>query len=212
MAQWAGKELKLGYRVRRNGDWSYWFASLQGAPERASTALDLGRADRLRLSPDGTMLAAHVRTPAGFQVVVADFKGHAVRALTPAGRDIGFPCWSPDGRWIAAEEHVEAGTALAVFPSAGGEIRRFPKEMTQYFVTDWSPDSSRILFAGLRNGVWNIYWISFPGGKLEQLTHFTAQSGFVRYPSWSPQGDRVLFERNNMTSNIYIADLSARDK
>jgi Tol biopolymer transport system component len=68
-----------------------------------------------------------------------------------------------------------------------------------------APGSGRITFAG----VWNIYWIALSGGKAEQLTHFTAQSGFVRYPSWSPKGDRVLFERNDLTSNIYVADLKS---
>jgi TolB protein len=204
--------LALGYQVQRNGEWSYWVAPLQGRPERVNPSLDLKDADRIRLSSDGTMLAAQVRRPGGLQVVVAGLRGGAVRALTPAGRNIGFPCWSPDGRWIAAEENKHGGSTLVVVPSAGGEIRTIASEFTHYFTYDWSPDSDRILFAGLRNGVWNIYWISFSTGKVEQLTHFSTQSGFVRYPSWSPKGDRILFERNDLMSNIYIADLNPPDK
>jgi Tol biopolymer transport system component/DNA-binding winged helix-turn-helix (wHTH) protein len=206
--QWVGKEMALAYHVERHGEQGYWVAPLQGKPERVNPALDLKQTDRYRLSPDGTMLAAQVSTKGGLQVVVAGLRGGPVRTLTPADRSIGFPCWSPDGRWIAAEERAHGATTLVVFPSAGGEIKTLGKEFTQYYPYDWSPDGDRILFAGRRNGVWDIYWISFSTGKVEQLTHFTEQSGFVRYPSWSPKGDRILFERNDLTANIYIADLN----
>ncbi len=205
--QWLGRELTLAYRVRRRGENGYWVAPIQGRPERVNPALDLDRSDRLRVSPDGTMLAAQVATPHGLQVVVAGLRGGSVHALTPADRNIGFPCWSPDGRWLAAEERINGLTTLVVMPSRGGEIRTLAREFTQYYPYDWSPDGDRIAFAGLRNGVWNIYWISFSTGRVEQVTRFTAQSGFVRYPSWSPKGDQIVFERNDLTANIYVADL-----
>lgn len=207
--QWVGKELTLAYVVQRDGKQTYWITPLQGNPERVNTALDPGHAESLRLSFDGTMLAGHVRTQSGFQVVAGGLRGGAIRALTPANRNIGFPCWSPDGHWIAAEELMHGTSTLVVLPSAGGEIRTLAKDFTQYFVYDWSPDSKRIVFAGLQNSVWNIYWISLSTAKVEQLTHFTAQSGFVRYPSWSPKGDQIVFERNDLTSNIYVADLKS---
>ena len=105
------------------------------------------------------------------------------------GENIGFPCWSPDGRWIAAKEFGQRRTKLVVFPSSGGEIRTVASEFRQYFVHDLSPDSRRIVFAGLQNDVWNICWISFPDGKVTEVTHFT-RSAFVRYPAWSPKGTR----------------------
>jgi len=104
---------------------------------------------------------------------------------------------------------VQGSTTLVVVPSGGGEIRTVAKELTQYFAYDWSPDSSRIVFSGLNQAVWNIYWISVSTSKVEQLTHFASQFGVVRYPAWSPKGDRILFEHNDLTSNIYIADLNS---
>ncbi len=210
--QWVGKELLLAYNVRRRGENSYQIAPLQGRPEQVHLALDLDHSDRLRLSPDGAMLAAQLRTPAGLQLVTAGLRGGPVRVLTPASRNIGFPCWSPDGRWLAAEERIPGHTRLVVVPAAGGEIRTVAKEFVDYFPFDWSPDGDRITFAGLQNSTWNIYWISFSTGKLEQVTHFTSRPGFVRYPVWSPKGDRLIFERNDLTSNIYVADLNATGK
>jgi Tol biopolymer transport system component len=73
--------------------------------------------------------------------------------------------------------------------------------------SEWAPDNDRILFAGQRNGVWNAYWVSKSTRKIVQLTHFDSKSAFVRYPSWSPRNNQVVFERNELTANIYIADL-----
>ncbi len=205
--QWVGKDLTLAYLVRQNGEFSYWIAPLQGRPERIHPSLDLRNADRLRLSRDGTTLVAQITTPVGLQLVVTPLRGGPVRAITPANRNVGFPLWSPDGRWVAAQERLKGRSTLVVVPSAGGEIKTLAREFTQYFAFDWSMEGDRILFAGLRDSAWNIYWASFPDGKVQQITHFTMQSGFVRYPSWSPKGDWIVFEHNDLRSNIYVADL-----
>jgi Tol biopolymer transport system component len=178
-----------------------------GKPSRLDLKMDLRHADRMKFSPDGSMMAAHVTTPAGFQIVVEDLATHVVRRLTPAEGNYGFPCWSRDGNWIAAEDRTGGRTSLVYLPAKGGEIRRVNLPMTQTMVHDWSPDSTRIAFAGLANGVWNLYWVSRETGKLEQLTHFTSRTSFVRYPAWSPRNDRIVFERNDLSANIYVADL-----
>jgi Tol biopolymer transport system component len=59
----------------------------------------------------------------------------------------------------------------------------------------------------LHEGLWDIYWVSRTTGRVEQLTHFASQSAFVRYPAWSPKNDQVVFEHNNLTANIYVAEI-----
>jgi Tol biopolymer transport system component len=130
-----------------------------------------------------------------------------VREVTPAGRSIGFPAWSPDGKWIAAQERIEGATRLVILPAEGGEIRTLVSDPVESWANSWSPDGDRIVFAGLRNGVWNIYWVSRSTRKVHQLTHFTSQSAFVRYPTWSPRNDQVAFEYNELEANIYVGDL-----
>jgi len=39
------------------------------------------------------------------------------------------------------------------------------------------------------------------------LTHFDTKSAFVRYPAWSPKGDQIVFERNDLVANIYVGEL-----
>jgi Tol biopolymer transport system component len=204
---WFGRELAIAHEVRNGGTRRYWVETLGGPRRPLDLRLDIAKTDRLRISRDGRIIAGHVNTPAGMQVVIEDLSAHTVRAVTPAGRDIGFPVISPDGKWIAAEERVQGQARLVIFPIAGGEVRTLISDMTQAFPHDWSPDGERISFAGQKDGVGNIYWVSRASGQVRQLTNFDSKSAFVRYPAWSPKGDRIIFERNNVVANIYVGEL-----
>jgi Tol biopolymer transport system component len=195
------------YGTAKKRQRSYWLQRLGEPPRRLDLRMDLQAAARLRPSPDATKMAAHIRTAAGFQVIVEDLTTHAIRKLTPSDRNIGFPCSSPDGKWMALEETAKGSSSVLYLPANGGEISRLAASPTQTFVSDWSPDSEKILFAGLHDGVWDIFWIARATAHLEQLTHFKSESGFVRYPSWSPKNDQVLFERTDLTANIYVGEL-----
>jgi len=65
------------------------------------------------------------------------------------------------------------------------------------------PDSDRILFAGQRGGVWNVWWVSLTIGRESPVTRYTEVDTFVRYPAWSPRGDRIVFENGEVRGNIW---------
>ena len=44
-------------------------------------------------------------------------------------------------------------------------------------------------------------------GRVQQLTTFENKLAFVRYPAWSPKGDQIVFERNDLVANIYVGEL-----
>jgi len=204
---WFGPELAVAFELRGGEARRYWVQTLGGSHRPLDIKMDLARTDRFRFSRDGKLLAAQANTAAGTQVVVEDLTSHIIRAVTPPGRTVGFPLISPDGRWIAAGERVNGNQQIVIVPIGGGEIRELPTGMIQSFGHDWSPDSDRISFAGLRDGVWNIYWVSRTTGRVQQLTHFDTKSAFVRYPAWSPKGDQIVFERNDLVANIYVGEL-----
>ncbi len=203
--EWVGPN-QVGYEVTKKDAATYWLKPLDGSPQPTNLKLDWGRSDNVRLH--GTKAVADVQGAEGRHiVVVTDLAGGTVRALTPATRNIEFPCWSPDGRWVAARENIEGHGALVVFPSTGGEIETLVKEPAQSLAYDWSPDSKRISFAGLRSGIWNIYWVDRVTREVRQLTHFATPSASVGDPAWSPLGDQIIFERYDQSANIYIANL-----
>jgi Tol biopolymer transport system component len=71
----------------------------------------------------------------------------------------------------------------------------------------WSPDNDRIAFAGERDAVWNLYTISKRSRLVSQITSFTAPTGYVRYPAWSPSGSRIVFERAQTSGSVWTATL-----
>jgi Tol biopolymer transport system component len=204
---WFGRELALAHVVRNGGVRRYQVDTLGGPRRLLDLKLDLAQTDRLRVSRDGKMLLGHISTPAGTQVVVEDLSTHTVRAVTPSERDIGFPVISPDGKWIVAQERVRGRARMVVFPAGGGEIRVLIGDILQAFAHDWSPDSERISFSATKDGASNIFWASRTTGQVQQLTHFDSKSAFVRYPAWSPKGDQIVFERNDLIANIYAGEL-----
>jgi hypothetical protein len=63
------------------------------------------------------------------------------------------------------------------------------------------PDNDRIAFAGERQGVWDIWVVSRRTRIARQVTSFSNTSGYVRWPSASPQGQRIVFEPNQRASD-----------
>jgi serine/threonine-protein kinase len=210
-AQWIGNDLSLGY-VLYSADKkrTYWLAPPSGAPARVNLKMDLDRVGRIRMSRDRLKVAVNITTSAGHHIGVENLRTGEIRDVTPLHRNITYPFWSPDSQWIAAEEQVADKSNLVVFPAAGGAVETLVDNFDEAWASDWAPDNDRVVFAGQRSGLWNVYWVSKSTHKIVQLTRFDSKSAFVRYPSWSPGKGQVVFERNELSANIYIADLLRR--
>jgi Tol biopolymer transport system component/DNA-binding winged helix-turn-helix (wHTH) protein len=162
-----------------------------------------------RLSPDGKALAFHVIEKDGVMSVwTARFDGTRRKvAIDPEA--VSYPAWSPDGRSLAVEIKRGDSTQIGVVASAGGPVELLTNERGQSWPHSWAPDNDRIAFAGQRGGVWNIYTVSRRTRAVTQVTFFTSSAGYVRYPSWSPSGSRVVFERAVESGNVWTVTLPA---
>ena len=63
------------------------------------------------------------------------------------------------------------------------------------------------VFAGMRNGVWNVYSVSCTTCEVRQLTHFNKINTYARYPTISPAGDIVAYEYAETTRNVWMVEL-----
>jgi Tol biopolymer transport system component len=202
---WIGSGLTLGFQTFGKGTSGYWLIPQSGTPQRIEGTWNVGKVERVRPSHDGKRALAQTAGPNGWRLVLIERERPEVRYVTPPERNIGYGCWSPDEQWIAGEERINGQTNIVLILRTGGEIRTLVSDPVDSWPNEWAA-GDRIAFAGLRDGVWNIYWVS-PTGRVTQVTHYTSQSAFVRYPAWSPRGDRIAFEHNDLKANVFVMEV-----
>jgi Tol biopolymer transport system component/DNA-binding winged helix-turn-helix (wHTH) protein len=162
------------------------------------------------LSPDGARFAFFRIEPDGsINVWTQALDGGPARRIT-SSVSASYPAWSPDARWLAVELEHGADSQLGVVAASGGSVEQLTTDPGLHFVFAWAPDGDRLTYAGNRDGVWNISTVSRRTRKIAALTHFTSPNGYVRYPVWSPQGDRVVFER--AIDNVTLWTVQMRER
>lgn len=170
-------------------------------------AVDTGDLWVPRLSPDGRRIAYNSKS-GGITVNVwtAPLGGGRAEQLTFDRESMGFPTWSPDGRFLAMQVQRGDDTQVVVLPSTGGTPELLTSAHGQSWAFSWSPDGGRLAFAGLRDEHWNVYSLSRATRQERRLTDDTKLNVYVRYPSWSPRGDQVVYERAETSGEIILFD------
>jgi serine/threonine-protein kinase len=98
--------------------------------------------------------------------------------------------------WTRAPDGVlaiEIASGIELVTPAGDEVRSTTLADTSPNTwPDWSPDGSRIVFAGARQGEqgFDLYVMNADGSEVERITDLP---GDEIAPAWSPDGDRILF-------------------
>ena len=165
------------------------------------------------------------------EIYVMDDDGKNQRNLTNHPSDDYAPSWSPDGTRIAfmsdRDGHVPKGDVLPTFEiyvmdADGGNQQNLTNDPSHDMYPAWSPDGKRIAFTSYRDGhddaihgrpTAEIYVMDADGGNPQHLTNDLNDD---RYPSWSPDGKRIVFssERDGhfigefeiTSSEIYLMD------
>jgi Tol biopolymer transport system component len=160
------------------------------------------------LSPDASFLAyAHNRFGPMDIFVLPTGGGDAVR-LTDNPADDLTPRWSPDGRYIAFLSDRGAGTNVYLIPPLGGAERKLAETGIPWLegaadtlfalgATPWSPDGSELLYSRQHaTGEIAIWKVNVSTGAETQLTHPPPDAA-DSYASWSFDGKRIAFSRND---------------
>ncbi len=165
-------------------------------------------------SPDGTQIAfvavTHADGKGASDIFVLDLLTGAVRNLThQEGMDL-TPSWSPDGQWIVFASNRDAkfwlpdpGARLGFSATSdiyimavdGNSIRNVTQTLGDEAHPSLSPDGTEIVFTRPHGTLWSenqLYVIDVDGGNERRLTNFKG-SPAIRSPSWSPDGQQLLF-------------------
>ena len=160
------------------------------------------------------------------EIYVMDTDGGNPQNLTNNPASDHSPSWSPDGKRIAflsdRDGHFMNGiptTEIYVMDADGRNQQNLTNNPSYDSSPSWSPDGKRIAFDSNRDGRFNfeIYVIDTDGRNLQRLTNNPDPNGHPddRYPSWSPDGKRIVFSarreghvvhNRDITYEIYVMD------
>ena len=203
---WFPDNDRIAFQSNRLGRWAIWAVSIKSG--RESLLVDPSYAvSWLRVSPDGKQIAFNSMKSGTINVWVLPVEGGEPAQLTFDKEAAGWPAWSPDGKLMAVEAKRGDDAQVMVMPADGGVMTQLTVDKGQSWPHSWSPDGEKIAFAGERNDIWNVYWVSRATKEQRQLTSYSKPTTYVRYPSWSPQGDQIVYEYGETTGNIWMMEL-----
>ncbi|MFZ0064024.1 MAG: protein kinase [Pyrinomonadaceae bacterium] len=191
----------------RNPNWSWdgarlvfergydiWTANADGSDQQKVEGVpptDLLLADRMPVfSPDGAHVAFFQKSkgPHGDYWVVPAAGGQA-RRLTFDDSFGGAPAWTPDGQFIVFPSQRAGSLTLWKVPAVGGEPQPVLGGTGEDTDPEISRDGRRLIFTNTRNSYIVTLTDQATGGQKEL---YQSRSDLVD-PSFSPQGDKILF-------------------
>ena len=176
---------RLAYHSSHQGGPALWIQPLDGAPRRLVGLEELA-------------------------IGVLDASSPSPSAPDPGQSNLdsaflGFPIWSPDGQWLAFQhKRSENDTQIRLASAADGTIESLPELPGHNWPYSFSPDGDKIAFAALRAGTWSLRWISRHSGEEHLLLTADQLGEYLRYPTWSPREDLLVYEHSRTDGNLFL--------
>ena len=144
-------------------------------------------------SPDGRFIAAALSYTGNTEIHIYDVKKGTWRQFTNHPGIDTTPTWSPDGKWLAFTSNRDGSPQIYRKKLSGGKAERISLEASYNTSPVWAPHGDRIAFITLKNWEYALATVHIDGSGLRYLA--TGQR--VESPSWSPNGQMLLYSAGN---------------
>jgi Tol biopolymer transport system component len=205
---WTPEGDRIVFLTTRSGTAEAWTVGADGKGEKrlASFSQDV---QFLRLAPNGKRIAFDAKGErGGTRIWISGADGSDAQPLTAEQDALAYPIWSPDGSRLAAQGRREDDVDIVVLPvTKEGPPQRVTSETGQSWASGWSRDGKDVIFAALRDGFWSIRSVTVDSGEVRALVSEERLGAYLRYPTISPEGDQLVYERAETTGNVWMMEL-----
>ncbi len=188
--RWSPDGGRITFFSSRAGNADVWVVGRDGSglvQRTDSPAAEVNPA----FSPDGQRIAYQSDQEGRREVWLMDADGGSRKAITQVGVTGHYLRWTPDGATVVFLCPCGGQPQLMLAPREGGEAQPLPEVVGGWHIS-FSPDRSRILDVSGHRAL----WISpLNGGSPERVFQFDEPGVRIDYPVWSPDGEKVLFDR-----------------
>lgn len=171
-----------------------------------------------RISPDGKSIVYFDGTEETSQIYRMPVDaGAPPTQLTQLGGTNVLAAWSPDGSRIAFISTSDGNSEMYAMGADGSELLRLTNDPAPDEAFQWSPDGSKILYTSYRDGAdplslgignADVFLVDLATQVTRNLTLNDAWDGD---PSWSPDGNWIVFTRRTDHGEIFVMHADGSD-
>lgn len=166
-------------------------------------------------SPDGRRMVYITVVAGREQLFVSNIDGAKPVQITRDDFDHEDPAWSPDGAKIAFVSMKDKLERIAIMDPDGTHVEVLTPASVRTIHPHWAPDSLRIAYCtddDLQPPKKNESEIDVIDRKTRRITQLIS-GGTNTYPSWSPDGKRLVFRRmiGALDSEVFVANSDGSD-
>lgn len=172
------------------------------------------------VSADGALLAYHVSTPKGTDLIVLSKKtGKVLLRRDSPNLEESYPAFSPDGKHLLylRRDPAAGRTEFVLEPLEGRGEKLVHEEAGECRYLQWSPDGSRLAYCRINaKGYFGLRLLTLNPKVLKIVERPRGIS--IHRPAWSPDGTRIVMElrpvvrgiEDSRTAGLGVCDLEGR--
>ncbi|MCK5585854.1 PD40 domain-containing protein [Candidatus Bipolaricaulota bacterium] len=218
---WSPDRTRIAFTSNRDDNFEIYVMDADGGNQRRLTNHPAEDVESV-WTPDGTQIAFTSNRNGGRGIYVMNHDGSDVRLVTKgddAAEVLAYVSWSPDGEWLlynwSANRYSGSLTQLRMIRPDGTEstvVRLSPAiDWPRNGNSAFSPDGSRIVFVSISSvGSALLTSIRFLDLKSHESWALSADVQYIgpsfmdHCPSWSPDGEKLCFYREDERKGYYI--------
>lgn len=193
---WSPDGSMMVFLSNRDGNMEIYLMAADGSNQRRLTNNSTPES-HVQWSPDSKKIVYLSNTDGNQEIYTLNIDGRNMTNLTYTTNNEMFPCWSPDGKTILFSSDKEGGWKIYQMNSDGTDQKRLTKTDTHLWelYPVWSPKGSKISYFTHepKTRISNIHVMDDNGENSKQLTF---SNHVDEDPSWSPDGNFIVFQSN----------------